>query len=484
MGLGAELLEAVKGLGYTEPTEVQAKSLPPLLEGRDVLAQSRTGSGKTAAFGLALLSRIDTGQREPQAMVVCPTRELAGQVSRELRKLGRLLPGLRVLELIGGLPARAQRETLERGAHLVVGTPGRLLDHVERGFLDLGSVGAVVLDEADRLLDLGFGEQVRKLLAAVPGEHQTSLFSATFPDGVEALSNSVQHDALRVVVEQPEAETPDIREVSLAVSQDRRLEGLAWLLTELPHETALVFCNFKASVAEVAGQLSAAGVSADRLDGDLDQFQREEVLARFRNGSLRVLVATDVAGRGIDVEGLDLVLNYELPKQPEVYVHRIGRTGRAGRAGLAASLTRGSGDHNVEAIEAATGRAFERLEGFPHRAADPRRLLAKVAGAAPMTTVRIAGGRKDKLRAGDIVGALTGGGQGLGGDDVGQIEVQERTAYVAVVTRQARVAVERLNGERIKGKRFRAALVEGGPGGGRPAGGSDRRPKGGASRRG
>ncbi|MDA1265636.1 MAG: ATP-dependent RNA helicase DbpA [Planctomycetota bacterium] len=459
LSLAPALLAVIDELGYTQPTPIQAASIPALLAGRDLIGQSKTGSGKTAAFALPILQGVDLGARVLQALVLCPTRELCAQVAREGRKLGRGHAGLAVLELVGGQPARPQREALERGVHVVVGTPGRLLDHLRRGALDARTVKTVVLDEADRMLDMGFGEDVGEILRALPASRQTILFSATFPDSIEAMGQAHQRDALRVSIDDTEDALVEIQELRIDVVPSAKLHALCWLLRAYPHEAALVFCNFKATVSELARTLAAAGVSVDRLDGDLDQFHRDQVLARFRNQSVRVLIATDVAGRGIDVEGLDLVINYELPAQPEIYVHRIGRTGRAGKQGVAISLTTGPRDSRVEAAELLTGRPIETLAREPGDDPGLAALLESLAGSPRMETILISGGRKDRVRPGDILGALTGDAGGLRGGDVGKIEVQERLSYVAVATRVSRAAVERLNSGRIKGKRFRATLV-------------------------
>jgi ATP-independent RNA helicase DbpA len=459
LSLSPALLAVVDELGYTQPTPIQAASIPALLAGRDLIGQSKTGSGKTAAFTLPVLQGLDLGARVLQALVLCPTRELCAQVAREVRKLGRGHAGLSVLELVGGQPARPQREALERGVHVVIGTPGRLLDHLQRGALDAHLIKTVVLDEADRMLDMGFGEDVSQILRALPASRQTVLFSATFPDSTEAMSQAHQRDALHVTIDEPDDAVVEIQELRIDVEPSAKLHTLCWLLHTYPHESALVLCNFKATVSELARTLAASGLSVDRLDGDLDQFHRDQVLARFRNHSVRVLIATDVAGRGIDVEGLDLVINFELPSQPEVYVHRIGRTGRAGKKGVAISLTTGPGDSRIEAAELLTGRPIETLEREPGDDPGLAALLEALAGSPRMETILISGGRKDRVRPGDILGALTGDAGGLRGGDVGKIEVQERLSYVAVSKRVSRAAVGRLNSGRIKGKRFRATLV-------------------------
>ncbi|MFT5289890.1 MAG: ATP-independent RNA helicase DbpA [Planctomycetota bacterium] len=460
LSLSPKLLEVVRQLGYERPTPIQVEAIPVLLAGRDLVGQAQTGSGKTAAFALPILDGLDLDARTLQALVLCPTRELAAQVAREFRKLGRAHPGLSVLELVGGQPARPQREALQRGVHIAIATPGRLLDHIQRKALDVETVRTVVLDEADRMLDMGFGEDVGRILGSLRGQRQTALFSATFPDSIEELSQRFQRNALRVTVDAVSESQTDIRQMQLVVNAEDGLHALSWVLNAHPHESALVFCNFKATVARLVQALASAGVSVARLDGDLDQFHRDQVLACFRNQSVRILIATDVAGRGLDVEGLDLVINYELPSQPEIYVHRIGRTGRAGQQGVAVSLTRGRGDTRLDAVEELVGTKLGLLKRDAGNDPGLTALLKRAARGAKNATILISGGRKDKVRAGDILGALTGQGSSLSGKDIGKIEVQDRLAYVAVARRHQGEAVHLLNRGRIKGKKFRATLID------------------------
>lgn len=455
LALSADLLSVVGELGYERPTPVQVEAIPLLLAGKDLIGQSKTGSGKTAAFALPILQSLDVEARTLQALVVCPTRELAAQVARELRKLGRKHKGLAVLEIVGGQPVRPQIDALERGVHIAVGTPGRLLDHVKRETLQCQALATVVLDEADRMLDMGFGADVEAILKALPTPRQTVLFSATFPAQIESMSRRYQRDAVRVTIEEPKEEAASLRQFALEVDAADKLDALYWVLERYPHESVLIFCNFKASVSELEQALSMSGFSVDRLDGDLEQFQRDQVLAKFRNQSLRVLIATDVAGRGIDVAELELVVNYELPAKPDIYVHRVGRTGRAGKSGVAVSLASKREMTKIAAIEQLTGDRVERLQRYAGAAADVRSL----ARDAKMHTILISGGRKDKIRPGDILGALTGDAGGLKGEDIGKIEIQDRLSYVAVARRHGPSAVKSINAGRIKKKRFRASLV-------------------------
>ena len=457
-------LEVVKEQGFERMTPIQEQCIPLLLAGKDLVGQSKTGSGKTAAFAVPLLQRLDLSRRELQGLVVCPTRELSAQVARELRKLGRNLSGLSVLVLAGGQEVREQARALEHGAHLAVGTPGRLIDHLQRRNLKVHGVGTVVLDEADRMLDMGFGQDVGKVLKALPATRQTVFFSATFPATIRELSTKHQRDPARVTVEDEGEGAPQTKELVVHVGPEQKLDALRWVLSQHRHDSALIFANLKVTVAEVARVLGSTRMSVASLHGDLEQYDRDRVLAKFRNGSTRVLVATDVAARGIDLEKLDLVVNYDLPTQPEIYVHRIGRTGRAGQVGLAVSLCTRPEQPRLEAIELYTSSALIAVErdrpapaaksAAPAPAPDAKALEAK------MDTLRLSGGRKDKLRPGDILGALTGEAGGLAGTDIGKIEIHDKFSYVAVARSVSQRAAQSLNAGRIKGKRFKAELVK------------------------
>jgi ATP-independent RNA helicase DbpA len=455
LGLSASLCQVVGELGFATPTPVQVQAIPLLLAGRDLIGQSSTGSGKTAAFGLAILQKLNWGERRPQALILCPTRELCAQVARELRKLGRREAGLAVSILSGGQPIKPQLAALERGVHVAVGTPGRALDHIMRGSLDVAGLAILVVDEADRMLEMGFGAEMEKILGQAPKPRQTVFFSATYPRSIDAMTRAHQHDPERLIVGESEGPGARSRHLAYVVDDNGRLDTLlAILRTSAPGSASgstIVFCNFKATVARVEQALGAAGISSASLHGNLEQRERDFVMAKFRNHSIRVLVATDVAARGLDIEGLDLVVNFELPFQPEIYVHRTGRTGRAGKAGLAVSLVGPQDGAKVKAIEAAVGSPLQRQAapsgGKPEAGAD-----------ATMVTLYISGGRKDKLRPGDILGALTGEAGGLSGSDVGKIEIHERFSYVAIARGSADRAIERLGAGRIKGKKFKVGL--------------------------
>ncbi|MGZ3682612.1 MAG: ATP-dependent RNA helicase DbpA [Bdellovibrionota bacterium] len=445
------LLEVIAELGFTELTQIQAESLPLLLGGRDLIGQSKTGSGKTLAFSLPILNRLDISRRQVQALILCPTRELAVQVTREIRRLGRRLPGLSVASLVGGQPMRDQLGGLRMGAHIAVGTPGRVLDHLKRRSLDLQDCAQVVLDEADRMLDMGFEEQMQEVLRELPPERQTMLFSATFPDSIEKISEAYQNKPARVTITDA---APEVEQLFFPVEEADKLSALLWAFRHFEPEQAIVFCNLKATVVELTECLETAGISAAGLQGDLEQSDRDRVMAKFRNASIRALVATDVAARGIDVADLALVVNFDLPK-PDVYLHRIGRTGRAGKKGRAISFAQERETYKVEMIEAVA--QVERRD-LPEEELE---LAAEGALAAPakMTTLFISGGRKEKMRPGDILGALTGEAGGFDGADIGKIEIHDHFSYVAVSSRVAEPAMHRLREGRIKGRKFRIELV-------------------------
>lgn len=455
--LAPPLLQVLEELEFKTATPIQAQSIPVLLQGQDLVGQAQTGSGKTAAFALPILQRVRLGNRRLQALVLCPTRELCAQVAGEIRRLARRLPGLQVLVLAGGQPIRPQVDALEKGAHLAVGTPGRILDLLDREVLDPRTLATVVLDEADRMLDMGFREDMERILSVTPASRQTVLFSATFPPDIEALSRTFQKKPVRVTVEEVAGSKPDIRQLRYDCAVEEKTEMLVRILRQYQPASAIVFCNHKIEVTNLQKALTEAGVGADGLQGDLEQFERDRVMAKFRNGSTRVLIATDVAGRGIDVEALDAVINFDLPQQPEPYVHRIGRTGRAGRAGLAIALITPRDTRRLEDIELTTGVKLERADVETLPSADPRNAVKL---DAPWETLCISAGRKDKMRPGDILGALTGEAGGLSAADVGKIEIQDRISYVAVAKRVAKVAFQRLSEGRIKGRKARIERVK------------------------
>ncbi|MEO5565632.1 MAG: ATP-dependent RNA helicase DbpA [Luteimonas sp.] len=462
------LFQGLDAFGHVQLTPIQAQSLPALLAGRDVIAQAPTGSGKTAAFGIALLQRLHGTDTTPvasglQALVLCPTRELADQVGKHVRRLATGIPNLKLLVLTGGMPLAPQLASLQQHApHVVVGTPGRVQELLRKRALDVRGLQVLVLDEADRMLDMGFEDQIREIVKATPKQRQTLLFSATYPDSIRELARKSMRDPLEVSVG-ADAALPAIEQHFYEVEPAQKPAALAGLLIEHNPESAVVFCNMRRDADEVAASLAHLGFSAAALHGDMEQRDRDEVLVRFGNRSCNVLVASDVAARGLDIQDLGAVVNYELPTDPDVYLHRIGRTGRAGRDGLALSLV--SAREMPRAMELER-RELERREREGDSAGTSGRTplrwsrapLASLrdtrAPAAPMATLRIDAGRTDKLRPGDIVGALTGEA-GLKADAIGKIDVFATRSYVAIARNQLDKALSRLQSGRIKGRNFR-----------------------------
>ena len=469
LGLVPELTQVVQELGYLTMTPVQAQSIPLLLAGRDMIGQSQTGSGKTAAFGIPILQQIsqrrETGRgatRILRALILCPTRELCTQVAGEMRKLSRKFSGLQVQILAGGSPIYPQLTALEQGIDIAVGTPGRVLDLLARRALDLTQVGTVVLDEADRMLDMGFQADMEKILADIPKSRQTVFFSATFPRSIEDMSRAHQKNPARITIApgfDGKPEQAAIRQLMYEMQHETKPQALLWLLQQNQPESAIIFCNYKTSVIDLHAYLKDAGVSVGSLHGDLEQNDRDRVMAKFRNKSVRILVATDVAARGIDVADLDIVFNYELPPQSEIYTHRIGRTGRAGKRGVAISLITSREKAKVHDLEQA-GQKIERKTMASAAQLDTETSKDGKFAAAEMETLFISGGRKEKMRPGDILGALTGEAGGLPAAQVGKIEIHDHFSYVAVARAVAGVAQTRLRDGRIKGRRFRVEKVK------------------------
>ena len=358
LGIAPEVLSVLEGLGYEEPTPIQVRAIPLLLGGRDVIGRAATGTGKTAAFAIPLVQRVDTSAHSIQALVMAPTRELAVQVAEATHKYGARR-GVRVLAVYGGQDISRQLRELRRGVHVVVGTPGRLLDHIRRGSLDLSGTGYVVLDEADEMLDMGFIEDIEAILDALPTERQTALFSATFPPRIADLARKALKEPERVTIAPEKLDTPRVRQVGYLVPRQHKLEALARVLDVEAPTSAIIFCRTRTEVDELTAALGVRGYHPEALHGGLAQAQRDRVMARFRQGTADLLIATDVAARGLDVEHVSHVVNYDIPQTPEVYVHRIGRTGRAGREGTAITLVLPRERFLLRAIERTTGQPIE-----------------------------------------------------------------------------------------------------------------------------
>jgi ATP-independent RNA helicase DbpA len=456
LSLPAALLEGLVARGFIEALPVQAAALPPILAGRDVLVRSETGSGKTLAFGLGALARLSPGSNV-QVLVLCPTRELAQQVAGELRTLARRMPNVKVLELCGGVPFAPQRASLRQGAHVVVGTPGRLDEHLRKASLSLGSLAVLVLDEADRMLEMGFEPQLARVLEHAPPERQTLLFSATYPDAIAELSGRWQRGALRLNVDAPVASEADENRAAAVeqrffgvASGEQRAAFTAWLERERP-EAALVFCSTRADCQALGEALRARGWAAASIHGEMGQRERQHVMRLFANGSCSVLAATDVAARGWDIAGLPVVVNLGLSRDPALHLHRSGRTGRLGQPGRVVSFVSDEDRHALAALERRAGQpiVLEPAPSAPPSSAPPR---------PRHQTLLLGAGRNKKLRAGDVLGALTGEG-GVAGSDVGSIQIDESSTYVAVAAELAPRALSRLEAAGVKGKRIKVRLA-------------------------
>ncbi|MCF8210041.1 MAG: ATP-dependent RNA helicase DbpA [Rhodoferax sp.] len=452
--LSVAQLGNLQQLGYREMTPIQAASLPIALAGQDLIAQAQTGSGKTASFALALLAKLKPRWFAVQALVLCPTRELADQVTVEIRRLARAEENIKVVTLCGGVALRGQRASLEHGAHVVVGTPGRVMDHLARGYLTLEGLSTLVLDEADRMLDMGFFDDIATVAKQCPADRQTLLFSATYPDGIEKLARQFMREPQRVEVAAQKSEG-QIEQRFYEVTRANRLDTVGQLLRHFRPVSTLAFCNTKQQCKELVTLLQAQGFYALALYGELEQRERDLVLAQFANRSCSVLVATDVASRGLDIDQLEAVINVDTTPDPEVHVHRIGRTGRAGASGMALTL---ASMHDMGAI----GK-IEQYQNQPSvwyaldtlTPASPQPLLP------PMVTLQLLGGRKEKIRPGDVLGALTSseGGTAYQREHIGKIQVTEFCTFVAVRRDVAAAACAKLNAGKVKGKSVKVRLL-------------------------
>ncbi|HDS1757132.1 ATP-independent RNA helicase DbpA [Pseudomonas sp. M5] len=449
--LSAAMLANLDALGYASMTPIQAQSLPVILRGQDLIAQAKTGSGKTAAFGIGLLNPINPRYFGCQALVLCPTRELADQVAKELRRLARAEDNIKILTLCGGVSLGPQIASLEHGAHIIVGTPGRIQQHLDKGTLVLDGLNTLVLDEADRMLDMGFFDAIASIIGKTPSRRQTLLFSATYPAGIEQLAADFMRKPQQVKVESLHTDN-QIEQRFIEIDPQQRLEAVTRVLGHYRPQSCVAFCFTKQQCEDVVAHLTAKGIVAQALHGDLEQRDRDQVLTMFANRSSSVLVATDVAARGLDIDGLDMVINVELARDAEIHVHRVGRTGRAGEKGLAVSLVAPAEGHRAQAIEALqkSPLRWDQLDSLKNKGGEP---LLPV-----MTTLCIAAGRKDKLRPGDILGALTGDA-GIPGKQVGKIAIFDFQAFVAVERALAKQAMQRLNSGKIKGRALKVRIL-------------------------
>jgi len=453
LGLSEPLMEALNALEFTHMTQTQQACLPDVLAGADVAVQAKTGSGKTLAFGLALLSKIDVEATNPQCLIMCPTRELAEQVAEQIRLLAKRMANLKVVSLVGGMPMGPQIVSLRYGANVVVGTPGRIMDHIGKRTLSLKKVNCFVLDEADRMLDMGFEDEMRVVMhhlsqTALAATRQTLLFSATFPDQIKSITDQYQRNAKIIKVEDGQT-APNIEQQAYRVSNEHRTQAVAALLTHHQIESTIVFCRTRRETKELSDELYQMGFTAVGLHGDLEQSERSQVLARFANKTVSVLVATDVAARGLDIERVDLVINHRVSEDIDTHTHRIGRTGRAEEKGLAITLIDDSEEGKLDEIAAKTDAKISKLhiQGV--------RFHANRIREPEFVCIAVDGGKRDKLRPGDVLGALTKEAE-VPGEDIGKISISARHTYIAIKARSVKRALSQFRERRIKGKRFKA----------------------------
>jgi ATP-independent RNA helicase DbpA len=452
LSLKQALLDNLVSLGFTKMTPVQASTLPLALERKDIIAQAKTGSGKTAAFALGILNGLDLDVLRPQALILAPTRELAEQVAQEVRRLARGFENVKVLTLCGGVIDHHQEKSISHGAHIIVGTPGRVLKFLKKRILNMDTIRTFVLDEGDRMLDMGFSDDIRSIAIFLPKERHNMLFSATFPEDIKDLSRKIQKDAVEIRIDSDHEKDTIEQQFFKVDGHGGKDDALLQVLGSFKPERLIVFCKTKAITQKVEKLLLKNNIYAACINGDMDQNERTAVLTKFSNQSLSVLVATDVAARGLDIKELAAVINYDLPMDASDYVHRIGRTGRAGKQGLALSFYIEQTEYKIEAIEEQVKQnlklaPIDSLTG--HTAYD---LIP------PMRTLYIGGGKKNKLRPGDIVGAMVGEAK-IDANSVGNISILNIISYVAVRADLAEQVVDSLENGKIKNKKFKVGLV-------------------------
>lgn len=447
--LNENLLKNLTTLQYERMTPIQAISLPVMLDGQDVIAQAKTGSGKTAAFGLSLLNHLKLSFFAAQALVLCPTRELAEQVTVALRQLARLIPNVKIVNLSGGTPMKPQLDSLRHGAHIIVGTPGRVQKHLDKETLVLDKLQTLVLDEADRMLDMGFFDAMKQIIKVCPKQRQTLLFSATFPPEIQELSSQFMRNPQKIVVEETHNRNTIEQHFFEVSHSESKLSSLKILLMHYKPSSALIFCNTKEQTANVTSILKKEGYSAIALNGDMEQFDRTEAMIRFTNHSCSILVATDVAARGLDIKELPAVINFELAFDNDVHIHRIGRTGRAGNKGLALSLTTAADAQRIKAIESSQGKPIK------WNTISSLRIQDTSISYPVMVTVCLSAGRKDKIRPGDILGALTKDA-GLDASSIGKIDVTPIHSYVAIHREYVNKACQYFQNGTLKGRKVQA----------------------------
>ncbi|MDR1401319.1 MAG: DEAD/DEAH box helicase [Endomicrobium sp.] len=516
LSLSSEILKAVKDLGFEEATPIQSLSIPRIMAGADIVGQAQTGTGKTAAFGIPILEKIDSKRKDVQSIVLCPTRELAIQVAEELKLFSKYKEGIVIVPIYGGQPIQRQMIALSKGAQVVIGTPGRVIDHLERKTLKLGATSTVVLDEADEMLDMGFREDIELILKSMPEKRQTIFFSATMPKEFLFLTKKYQQHPEIIKVVNEKLTVPSVEQYSFDIGEHQKLEALARCLDMYSPKLSLVFCNTKKRVDEVSAAMQERGYCADAIHGDMSQSQRDRVMTKFRNSSVEILIATDVAARGIDVENIDVVFNFDIPKDDENYVHRIGRTGRAGKTGKAYNFVSGKDIYKLRDIQRYTkviikrknvpsladvestktkimldkikgvlkgkdlgkyARMTESLISDEVTSLDVAAAILKMTLAAEkkeqksdvfakenvffsdtgarengMVRLFINIGKKDNIEAGDLIGAITGEA-GLDSKLVGNTKILDTFSFVEVPKEYANDVINALQSRNINGKR-------------------------------
>ena len=445
-GVPDAFLETLDTLGFSSMTEIQEKAINPILDGEDVLAQSKTGSGKTIAFGLPCVMNTNTNNYKPQTIIITPTRELADQIAVELRRIAGYKANLKILTLYGGVPLRAQADSLAKGAHILIGTPGRIQDHLAKETLVLDSIKTLVLDEADRMLDMGFYDEIVKIGSNMPRSKQTLLFSATFPEKIEKLAKALLKQPLTIKVDTIQ-EATKINE--LVYETEDKLRTLTAIIQSYKPESLLIFCNMKVQVISLTDTLAGRGHAVIDIHGDLDQRDRNESVIAFSNGSKRIMVATDVASRGLDIKDIEMVINYDLPFDEEVYTHRIGRTGRADATGIAISLFSSKDSEKCSYV----------LQKAKKKEMKDLRVDAKFKMLSDYDTLCLNGGKKTKLRAGDIIGTFCKE-IGIENSMIGKINITDTKSYIALHHTVVDKVFKALKKVKIKKKKYIAWILD------------------------
>jgi len=513
LNISDPILKGLQEMGFENPTPVQKKCIPTLLEQKDVVGQAQTGTGKTAAFGIPVVQQTDVSISEVQTIIMCPTRELAIQVTGELIKIGKHIGGLQVIPIYGGQSISRQIKALKRGAHIVVGTPGRTIDHLRRGTMKLNHLKRVVFDEADEMLNMGFRDDMEQILSYADGPVQTIMFSATMSKGIKKIMNRYMNNPQTVTIERKKVTAPNIEQYVVEVRDSVRTEAICRFMDINGFKLALVFCNTKRKTEQVTRELQSRGYSSDFINGDLNQNQRDRVMSKFRSGAIDILVGTDVAARGLDIEDIEVVFNYDIPQDPEYYVHRIGRTGRAGRSGMAITFTTKSKSKQLRTIErqiktqlnplgmpTAADVRVSRLDGLMEEVVavlekgDLRPCIEQIEGFADdrFTTIEIAAallkmqtaateseengqqvddyddtamikvyfnvGKKNNVYPGDLVGAIAGESN-VPGNVIGNIDIFPKHSFVDIPGQYVKKVLSSMNQNRVKGKKVHVKVA-------------------------